>query len=41
MWEARKRRVASLANAVAGLPENEKLLLREALMLLRQVIRNL
>ena len=41
MWEARKRRVASLANAVAGLPENEKLLLREALTLLRQVIRNL
>ncbi|HJX94626.1 MAG TPA: MarR family transcriptional regulator [Candidatus Acidoferrum sp.] len=41
MWEARKRRVESLAKAVAGLPENEKQQLREALTLLRQVLRNL
>jgi len=41
MWEARKRRVESLANAVAGLPENERRQLREALTLLQQVMRNL
>jgi DNA-binding MarR family transcriptional regulator len=41
MWEARKRRVESLANAVGILPENEKQQLREALTLLQQVMRNL
>jgi DNA-binding MarR family transcriptional regulator len=41
MWEARKRRVESLANAVAGLPENEQRQLREALTLLQRVTRNL
>ncbi len=41
MWEARKRRVESLANAVAGLPENERGQLREAITLLQQVMRNL
>jgi DNA-binding MarR family transcriptional regulator len=41
MWGARKRRVESLANAVAGLLENELRQLREALTLLQQVTRNL
>jgi DNA-binding MarR family transcriptional regulator len=41
MWEARKRRVESLATAVAGLPENERRQLREAVTLLQQVMRNL
>ena len=41
MWEARKRRVESLASAVAGLPENEKQQLRTAIALLEQVMRNL
>src|SRR5271163_3193953 len=41
MWEARKRRVETLAKAVEGLPENERLRLREALTLLQQVMRNL
>jgi DNA-binding MarR family transcriptional regulator len=41
MWEARKRRVESLANAVGILSENEKQQLREALTLLQQVMRNL
>jgi hypothetical protein len=41
MWEARKRRVESLANAVAGLPENERGQLREAITLLQEVMRNL
>jgi DNA-binding MarR family transcriptional regulator len=41
MWEARKRRVESLASAVESLPENERLQLREALTLLQQVMRNL
>ena len=41
MWEGRQRRVESLTKAVAGLPENERQQLREALTLLHQVIRNL
>ena len=41
MWEARKRRVESLASAVESLPENERQQLREALILLQQVMRNL
>jgi DNA-binding MarR family transcriptional regulator len=41
MWEARKRRVESLANVVSILPENEKQQLRAAITLLQQVIRNL
>ena len=41
MWEARKRRVESLATAVAGLPENERQQLSSALDLLQQVMRNL
>ncbi len=41
MWEARKRRVESLANAVNGLRENEIEQLRKALALLQQVMRNL
>lgn len=41
MWEGRHRRVESLSKAVAGLPENERRQLREALTLLHQVIRNL
>jgi DNA-binding MarR family transcriptional regulator len=41
MWEARKRRVESLANAVAGLPENKRQQLGEAIILLQQVMRNL
>ena len=41
MWEARKRRIESLANGVAGLHENEQQQLRAALDLLQQVMRNL
>jgi DNA-binding MarR family transcriptional regulator len=41
MWEARKRRVESLANAVGILPENEKQQLRDSLTLLQQIMRNL
>jgi DNA-binding MarR family transcriptional regulator len=41
MWEGRKRRVESLAKAVAGLPENQRQQLHDALTLLQQVIRNL
>jgi DNA-binding MarR family transcriptional regulator len=41
MWEARKRRVESLAKAVDGLPENEREQLRNALALLQQVLRNI
>src|SRR5271170_2801540 len=41
MWEARKRRVESLAKAVDGLPENEREQIREALALLQQIMRNL
>jgi DNA-binding MarR family transcriptional regulator len=41
MWEARKCRVESLANAVARLPENQKQQLRAAITLLQQVTRNL
>jgi DNA-binding MarR family transcriptional regulator len=41
MREARKRRVESLANAVAGLPENEKQQLRAAITLLQKVMRDL
>jgi DNA-binding MarR family transcriptional regulator len=41
MWEARKRRVESLATAIARLPENERHQLRDSLTLLQQVMRNL
>jgi DNA-binding MarR family transcriptional regulator len=41
MWEGRQRRVESLAKAVAGLRENEKQQLCDALTLLQQVIRKL
>jgi len=41
MWEARKRRVESLASAVERLPENERQQIRAALDLLQQVMRNL
>jgi DNA-binding MarR family transcriptional regulator len=41
MWEARKRRVESLASAVEKLSENERQHLRESLTLLQQVMRNL
>jgi DNA-binding MarR family transcriptional regulator len=41
MWEARKRRVESLASAVDRLPEYEREQLRQALALLQQVLRNL
>jgi DNA-binding MarR family transcriptional regulator len=41
MWEARQLRVASLAKAVAALPESERLHLQDAAALLRQVIRKL
>jgi DNA-binding MarR family transcriptional regulator len=41
MWEARQRRVVSLAQAVAGLAENEKLQLQDAAVLLQQLIRKI
>jgi DNA-binding MarR family transcriptional regulator len=41
MWEGRKRRVASLAKALAALPENDREQLRGALKLLQQVVRDL
>ncbi len=41
MWEGRKRRVETLAKALASLPENEREQLREAITLLQRVIRNL
>lgn len=41
MWEGRKRRVESLAKAVAELPESEREKLREAVALLQQVLRKL
>jgi DNA-binding MarR family transcriptional regulator len=41
MWEARKRRVESLASAVDGLPESEREQLRKTLALLQQVMRNI
>jgi DNA-binding MarR family transcriptional regulator len=41
MWEARKRRVESLAKAVGALLENEREQLRKALALLQQVMRNI
>ena len=41
MWEARKRRVESLASAVERLRENERQQLRDSLTLLQQVMRNL
>jgi len=41
MWEARKRRVESLAKAVGALPEDEREQLRNALALLQQIMRNL
>jgi DNA-binding MarR family transcriptional regulator len=41
MWEGRKRRVESLAQAVAALPENDREQLRGAVKLLQQVVRGL
>lgn len=41
MWEGRKRRVETLAKALASRPENEREQLREAITLLQRVIRNL
>src|SRR5277367_6662009 len=41
MWEARKRRVESLASVVERLPENERQQLRASLDLIQQVMRNL
>jgi DNA-binding MarR family transcriptional regulator len=41
MWEGRKRRVETLAKALASLPEEERERLRQAIALLQQVIRNL
>jgi DNA-binding MarR family transcriptional regulator len=41
MWEGRKRRVASLANALAALPENDREQLRGALKLIQQVVRDI
>ncbi len=41
MWEGRKRRVESLAKALASLQENDREQLRRALKLLQQIVRNL
>jgi DNA-binding MarR family transcriptional regulator len=41
MWEARQRRVATLAHVVAALPESTKLQLQDALALFQQMIRQL
>ena len=41
MWEARKRRVGLLANALAELPETERQNLAELAQLLQQIIRKL
>jgi DNA-binding MarR family transcriptional regulator len=41
LWEGRRRRVESLAKALALLPEKEMLQLGEFANLLRQIIRNL
>jgi DNA-binding MarR family transcriptional regulator len=41
MWEARERRVSSLAAAVAGLPEPAREQLHQAVRELQQVIRDL
>jgi len=41
MWEGRKRRVESLAKALAALPEKDREQLRGALQLLQQVVRDL
>jgi DNA-binding MarR family transcriptional regulator len=41
MWEGRKRRVESLAKALAALPENDREQLRGALKLLLQVVGDL
>jgi DNA-binding MarR family transcriptional regulator len=41
MWEGRKRRVQSLAKALAGLSENDREQLRGALKLLQQIVRDL
>ena len=41
MWEARERRVSSLATAVAGLPEPARQQLHQAVRQLQQVIRDL
>ena len=41
MWEGRKRRVESLAQALAALPENDREQLRGAVKLLQQVVGGL
>jgi DNA-binding MarR family transcriptional regulator len=41
MWEGRKRRVESLAKALAALPESDREQLRSALQLLQKVVRDL
>lgn len=41
MWESRKRRVETLANALNALAQSERARLGEAAALLRHVIRNL
>lgn len=41
LWEGRKRRVESLAKALALLPENERKHLGEAAYLLQKIIRDL
>jgi DNA-binding MarR family transcriptional regulator len=41
MWEGRKRRVQSLAKALAALQENDREQLRGALKLLQQIVRDL
>jgi DNA-binding MarR family transcriptional regulator len=41
MWEGRKRRVESLAKALAALPENDREQLRGALKLIQQVVRDI
>jgi len=41
MWEGRQRRVATLANALATLPESERDVLQQAVALVQQVLRQL
>jgi DNA-binding MarR family transcriptional regulator len=41
MWEGRKRRVESLANAIEGLRESERQQLSDTIALLQQIIRSL
>ena len=41
MWEGRKRRVESLAQALAALPENDREQVRGALKLMQQVVRDI